>query len=116
MGTEWITGLLPVPATPAGRPTIPGPAMAMAPEPATLTFRLLRQYAPPGSREMPRGAGTDEVPEPESGTPSCSEPGRSMVPGAKKQKSQPTVKQLIGIYYWYPEPGSNRHDIAVIGV
>lgn len=99
MGTEWITGLLPVPATPAGRPTIPGPAMAMAPEPATLTFRLLRQYAPPGSREMPRGAGTDEVPEPESGTPSFSETGRSMVPGAKKQKSQPTVEQLIEIYY-----------------
>ena len=116
MGTEWMTGLLPVPATPAGRPTIPGPAMAMAPEPASLTFRLHLQYAPPGSREMPRGAGTDEVPEPESGTPSFSETGRSMVPGAKKQKSQPTVKQLIGIYYWYPEPGSNRHDIAVIGV
>lgn len=105
MGTEWMTGLLPVPATPAGRPTISGPAMA--PEPATLTFRLLRQYAPPGSREMPRGTGTDEVPEPESGTPSFSETGRSMVPGAKKQKSQPTVKQLIGIYYWYPEPHLN---------
>lgn len=107
MGTEWITGLLPVPATPAGRPTISEPAMAMAPEPASLTFRLHRQYAPPGSREMPRGAGTDEVPEPESGTPSFSETERSMVPGAKKQKSQTTVKQPLGIFYWYPEPHLN---------
>ena len=24
--------------------------------------------------------------------------------------------QQIKRFYWYPEPGSNRHDIAVIGV
>ena len=23
---------------------------------------------------------------------------------------------IISTFYWYPEPGSNRHDITVIGV
>lgn len=26
------------------------------------------------------------------------------------------IYQQIKRFYWYPEPGSNRHDIAVIGV
>ena len=39
----------------------------------------------------------------------CEKNADKMRTRSAKQKSQTAVKQLFGIFFWYPEPGSNRH-------